>query len=81
MTTIVAHAYSFNDADVTALLSLAMSTTSKHRKAAALMLANAMRKATVVHEALGRIAEEAGSRYGDEAAAEVRAIASELRLN
>ena len=81
MRTIAARSTAFVDADVAALLSLAMNATSKERKAAALVLAEAMRKATPIHEALGTIAAEAGGRYGEETAVQVRAIALELHLN
>ncbi len=69
------------DADVTALLSIAMNTTSRHRKAAALALAGAVRRAVAVHDRIEAVAAEAGARYGAGAAAEVRALAAELRLN
>ena len=81
MTTVAARAATFTDADVTALLSLAMNATSKERRAAALMLANAVRRTPAVHPALDAVAVEAGRRYGEAAAAQVRAIASELHLH
>ncbi len=81
MRSISARGAACTDADVTALLSLAMNATSKERKAAALVLANAVRRTPAMHEALGTIAAEAGRRYGDETAAQVRAIASELHLH
>lgn len=69
------------DADITALLSVAMRTTSRHRKAAALALAGAMRRGGAVHDDIEAVAGEAGRRFGVRAAAEVHALAAELRLH
>jgi hypothetical protein len=81
MMTMAARGVTATDADVTALLSLAMNATSRERKTAALVLANAVRTTPALHDILGKIAVEAGHRYGDGTAAQVHVIASELHLN
>ena len=68
------------DADVAALLSLAMNATSKERKAAALTLAAALQQMEALPEQFGSIIADAKRTYGDDVAAEVRAIVTELRL-
>jgi hypothetical protein len=68
------------DADVAALLSLAMNATSKERKAAALTLAAALRRGEARPEEFGGIIADAARTYGVDVAAEARAMATELRL-
>jgi hypothetical protein len=68
------------DADVAAVLSLAMNATCKKRKAAALALATILRHPEARPDELGSIIAAAARRYGDDIVAEARTIISELRL-
>ena len=68
------------DCDISALLSLAMNTDSKQRKAAALCLVEAMRSDTAFPDGIDQIAARAEQKYGCGVAAEVHGIVSELGL-
>lgn len=68
------------DCDISALLSLAMNTDSKQRKAAALSLVEAMRTETSFPDGIDQIATRAEQKYGHGVAAEIHGIVVELGL-
>ena len=68
------------DADVVSLLALAMGTSSPIRKAAALLLASAIRRNDVACEDIDHVCTKAGRLHSDAVVAEMRQIASELHL-
>ena len=68
------------DCDISALLTVAMNTESKQRKAAALTLVEAMRSDPGFSEGIDGIAARAEQKYGFGVAAEIRGIVTELGL-
>ena len=66
--------------DISALLSLAMNTDSKQRKAAALSLVEAMRTDSGFPDGIDQIATRAEQKYGRGVAAEIHGIVVELGL-
>ena len=66
--------------EIAVVLMKAIVSTSHTRKRAALMLANAMRRNVAVHEEIDAISADAAREYGTDVAAEIRTIASDLRL-
>lgn len=68
------------DCDISALLSVAMNTDSKQRKAAALTLVEAMRSDIGFPDGIDQIAARAEQKYGNGVAAEIHEIVVQLGL-